>query len=111
LSVFAALQASLRERQNLRKFKAALASPPTTTLTIPATALFALVSRAGNAALGSALTVTGPTNRTIGVPALVTGQRKLIGKLERGTVVTINAALDLYVETGLGSYKRVLKGA
>jgi hypothetical protein len=98
-------------RQQVSRYKSAIASPPLTTLTIPATARFAIASRAGNAALASALTVTGPTARTVGVPIMVTAQRRQIGLLHRGAVVNINAALDLYVDTGIGQWKRVLRGA
>lgn len=98
-------------RQQVSRYKGTIASPPLTTLTIPATARFAIASRAGNAAIASALTVTGPTARTIGVPIMVTAQRRQIGLLHRGAVVTINAALDLYIDAGLGRWQRVLRGA
>lgn len=98
-------------RQALSKHKAALASPPLTTFIIPATALFALVRPIGGAATGAAMTIAGPSARTIGAPALATGERHMIGKLERGSVVSLNAAFDLYINTGLGTYKRVARGA
>lgn len=98
------------ERQALSKFKSLVATPALTSTKLPATAVFAIRSRAGNVA-GSALTVTGPSARTIGVPALAANEFHRIGKLEAGSTTTIGAAFDLYIDTGLGSYKKILRGA
>jgi hypothetical protein len=97
-------------RQNLSMFTALLDTPETGTVVIPATGLFALRAPAAHAA-GNALTVTGPTDRTIGVPALAENEFHLIGKLERGSAVALQSWIDLYVHTGLGGYRLICNGS
>lgn len=96
-------------RQNASAFKVLLATPASGTAVLPASGMFALrpdavtTQRAG-------VTVTGPSSRTISVPALAAGVFHHIGKLERGSSVTVEAGIDLYVDTGLGKYRKIVNG-
>lgn len=103
-------QQKRRERQNVTAFLALLKTPGASGAVLPASGTFALVSRAGTAAI-TAATFTGTRTHTVGVPALVAGAPHLIGKLEIGTVVTLVSGFDLYLDTGLGTYRKVLHGA
>jgi hypothetical protein len=99
-----------KARQDLSQFAALIETPGTGTVVIPADGMFALRAPAAHAA-GNALTVTGPTNRTIGVPALAENDFHLIGKLERGTTVALQSWIDLYVHAGLGGYRKICDGS
>lgn len=99
-----------RERQNVREFAALLKTPATGNVVIPADGMFAIVTPLVHVA-GNAATTVGPRNRTIGVPAMAAGEQRLIGKLERGTTVTLAAWADLHVDTGLGTYRKICSGS
>jgi hypothetical protein len=99
-----------RERQNVAAFAALLSAPATGSVVIPADGMFAIVTPAAHVA-GNALTVVGPLNRTIGVPAMAAGEQRLIGKLERGSTVTLAAWADLHLDTGLGTYRKIRRGS
>lgn len=99
-----------RQRMDVAAFKALLATPATGSVAIPANGMFAIVTPLLHAA-GNAATVVGPRNRTIGVPAMPAGEQRLIGKLEKGSTVTLAAWADLYLDTGLGKLRKICKGS
>jgi len=99
-----------RQRSNVAAFSALLAAPETGSVVIPADGMFAIVTPSSHAT-GVAATVAGPSNRSIGVPAMAAGQRHLIGKLERGSEVILEAWANLYVDTGLGNLQLICEGS
>ena len=103
-------RARQRERQNVKEFSALLKVPATGSVVIPADGMFAVVTPLAHVA-GNAATVVGPRNRTIGVPAMAAAEQRLIGKLERGSTVTLAAWANLYVDTGLGTYRKICSGS
>lgn len=101
-------------RQDVARFSALLDSPQAGgALALPAGGLFALVARTPQGAAGAALTVRSgrsPAARNVGAPALAAGERWLLGRLERGAVVSVTAPYDLAVDTGRGQFKKILTG-
>lgn len=108
-----AAEKARRERQVLSKFKSLIAAPPVSLIAaLPASATFAVRSRAGNTALPAAVYVEGPQGtRAIGSPALVANEFHRLGYIERGQSVELDNTIDLYVDVGLGVYKKIATGA
>lgn len=114
MTTAARLEKARTRRQDTSKFKALLAVPKVGgSLTLPANGLFALVPKATAVATSAAMTVRSsrsPTTRNVGAPALAAGERHLLGFLERGAVCTPTAAYDLYLDAGLGKWRKILTG-
>lgn len=108
------LEKARTRRQDAAKFKALLATPKVGgSLTLPANGMFALVPKAIAAANNAAMTLRNtraPVAKNIGAPALAAGERHLLGFLERGSVCTPTAAYDLYLDAGLGKWRKILTG-
>ena len=101
-------------RQDVSEYAALLAAPKAGgSVTLPANGMFALVPKTAQAASSAALTVKSgrsPTARNVGAPALAAGERFLLGMLERGAVCTPTANYNLYVDCGLGNWRKILTG-
>lgn len=100
-----------RYRQNISAFQALIDTPEDAPFVLPATGLFAIMRRSGSAAVATALTVTGASTRTVGIPAMAVGDIHQIGKLEKGSEVELAATFDLYVNNGIGKYLKIAEGA
>lgn len=98
------------DRQDRSKYKALLATPVVTTVTLPANASFKFHAIAIAAEGDTVATIVGPTNRTIKTKALVAGGFTNAIYLQRGTVVTLTANFDLMLNVGLGKYLKVCGG-
>lgn len=102
-------QAERRFRQDVKLFKAYLATPATTTLKLPANGLFFVRADSIKIA-GIACTVVGRTTHSIRAPALAANAFHPIGKLTIDSTVTMAAGYDLYIDVGLGKRRRVVNG-
>jgi hypothetical protein len=96
-----------KRRRAVSAFAALLATPSAGTVALPSWGHFALVSDAGSAASPAALTLA--DGREIGTPALTAGQRWHVGKLEAQSVA-LTGGFDLYLDVGLGQFKKVGEG-
>lgn len=94
-------------RRDRSEFADLIETPAVGAVTFPANARFALRSVSGNAAGVTAATVTGPSTRTIKVPALAAGQRSTIHYAEAGSVVTPEAGFDVLLDNGLGRLVKI----
>lgn len=99
-----------RERQNIAAFADLLHTPANAVVTIPANGSFAIVTPSAHIA-DIAATIVGPTSRQIGTPAMQAAGHRLIGRIERGAVVTLAAWADLYVDVGLGRFQKICSGS
>lgn len=101
-------------RQDVAEYADLVATPKAGgSLTLPANGMFALVPKTAQAASNAALTVRSgrsPAARNVGAPALAAGERFLLGMLERGAVCTPTADYNLYVDCGLGNWRKILTG-
>lgn len=108
------LEKARTRRQDTSKFRAYITAPQAGgSLTLPANGMFALVPKAVAAADPAAMTLRSarsPVARNIGTPDLAAGERHLLGFLERGNVCTPTAAFDLYIDAGLGKWRKILTG-
>lgn len=103
-------QCDRRLKQNVYFYRSLISVPGSISLKLPSSVNLALASRSSSGSNRTGMTVVGPTDKTIHVPPLAAGIQYAIGWFERGSVVTLAASFDLYVGTGLGSFKKILIG-
>lgn len=96
-----------RIRRDGKKFRALIAVNDDATVTLPANARVSFVSVAGCSAGTTAAVLTGPHTRTIKTKLLAAGQRVVIDRVERGTLVTLQAGFQAYIDSGLGKWRRI----
>lgn len=98
------------DRQNFSAFGSLIAAPVITTLRLPASGRFMVVSRAGAAAGTLAVSLTSTTNSSIKVNALNAGAGQVIDFLPKDGVVNVSAGFDLKVDGGNGRYFKICGG-
>jgi hypothetical protein len=99
-----------KERQNVRKYKALLATPGVGAITLPANATLAVKSVAGCAAGTTAATIVASANRTIKTPLLAAGGRVKLDRVSRGAVITPATGFELHLCVGLGKFRKIGQG-
>lgn len=97
-----------RAKRDRAVFASLIESPQTGAITLPANGRLYVKSIAGNSEGDTAAQIN---DRTIHTPALETNQVMPIGYIERGSVVTPGAGLELLVDMGLGRFTKIAEGA
>jgi len=96
-----------RDRADVSRFKAALASPEESPFVLPAGAAFAFKVLAGSTNGDTIATIVGPSARTIKAPTLSAGAFTRRFRFERATEVTLEADVELWLDTGLARLRKV----
>lgn len=97
-----------RAKRDRSAFAALRASPVTGDITFPANARVYARSPAGKTAGSTAATFNG---RTIQTPVLPAGGSMFVGYIERGTVLTPGAGMEILIDMGLGRVAKIGEGA
>lgn len=98
-------------RQDVTRYRAAIATPVTGAFKLPATARLFLKSTAGCAAGTTAATILGPSaTRTIRTPLLAAGGVMPIGWIEKDRTITPAVGFDLLIDSGLAKLVKIGAG-
>jgi hypothetical protein len=100
-----------KARQDVSSFAALIATPVVGPVSLPAGARIGFMSPTPRVEGTTAGTMVGPSNRTIQTPTLLAGQRVVIDRAERATVVEPAAGFELQIDTGLGVWRTISTGA
>lgn len=92
-----------KKRRNADKFSALLKTPATGQFKIPANCRGRLYAKQNINSISTGITVNG---KQIRVPVMTTGKYSPIN-LSAGSVVSLASVCDLFVDVGLGVFKKI----
>lgn len=111
------------KRADFKKFRFLLASNDDATVTLPANSRVSIRSVAGCIAGTTACVLTGPrtltgynastgvstysATRTIKTKVLAAGGRVVIDRVARGTLITLQAGFEAWIDNGLGKWRKI----
>jgi hypothetical protein len=96
-----------KERRNVSRFAALVASPASGSFQMPAGGKLRFVSTSGSAEGTTAAILTGATERTIKTPLLAAGEYVTLDFVEAGVEVALQDGFTCELDTGLAVWKTI----
>lgn len=100
-----------KDRANRSLFASLLGTPATGSVKLPANGKLGFRPSADLAAGEPLASIAGPTSRTIESAGLEAGEVQILDWVERGSVVTPPAGVDVMLNIGFGKYQKICEGA
>lgn len=102
----AALKAR-KNRQDVSKFASLIETPASGAVVLPASGRFAFKSISGATAGTDVATVVTSVTRQIKSPVMEEGGLLVMDRLHVGSSITLESDFELFLDTGLGNYKKI----
>jgi hypothetical protein len=99
-----------RQRSDVSQYAALIETPAVAPFALPANGRVAFKAVSDIVAGQPLATIQGKSTRNIGSKGLSTGQSQILDFVEEGATVTLQATVEMFVDTGLGLFKKIAQG-